>query len=110
MASEECVVVYSTCPDAQTALAIGRVLVQERLAACANIVPGVTSVFRWDGEICEEAEVSMVLKTRRDLVDRLVARGSALHPYETPAFVAMPIVAGAPSYLDWVRSETEAGL
>lgn len=109
MASEDCIVVYSTCPDAQTAREIGRQLVQERLAACVNILPGMTSIYRWDGEVCEDGEVAMIIKSRRDLVDRLVERGSALHPYDTPAFVALEVVAGAQPYLAWVCAQTEAG-
>lgn len=109
MADEDCVLVYSTCPDAQTARDIGRALVNERFAACVNILPGMTALFRWEGEVREETEVVLIAKSRRAEVDRLIARGCELHPYETPAFVAVPIVAGAEAYLAWVRDETDGG-
>lgn len=97
--------VYVTCPDADVAKAIARALVEANLVACANIVP-VTSVYRWDGAIQEDAEVVMFLKTRRDLLPDVERAIVAQHPYEVPCIVALDIVAGAAPYLDWIAKET----
>lgn len=98
------VVVYSTAPDEQVAARIGRALVEEELAACCSLVPGVRSIYRWEGAVQDEAEVLLVVKTRAALVDTLCARIVALHPYAVPEVVALPVLAGHPPYLDWVRA------
>jgi periplasmic divalent cation tolerance protein len=98
--------IYVMVDRAPTALAIGRTLVAERLAACANLLPGVTSVYRWQGAIEEAGEVVLVLKTRAALVERLTARVKELHPYEVPCVVALPILGGNPDYLRWIEQET----
>jgi len=99
------VVVLSTAPDASVAERIGRTLVEERLAACANVLPGVTSVFRWKGAVETEAEVLMVIKTTADTVERTRRRLVELHPYEVPEVLALGVVDGHLPYLDWVRDE-----
>ncbi|HEU0012438.1 MAG TPA: divalent-cation tolerance protein CutA [Longimicrobium sp.] len=101
------VLALSTAPDAETAARIARALVQERLVACANLVPGLTSVYRWEGAVEEAAEVLLLMKTRRELVGPLKERIAALHPYQVPELVSAPIEDGLPAYLDWVRAETE---
>jgi len=98
-------VAFATAPDWDTAARIARALVEERLAACANVVPGVRSIYRWQGRVEDEAEVLLVLKTRADRVDALGARLRALHPYALPELVALPAVGGLAGYLDWVREE-----
>ncbi len=103
--TEEIRVVLMTAPDMDVARELGRRLVEERLAACANIVPGLASIFRWDGEVKEESEVLVVLKTTGAAVDALVERASSLHPYDVPEVLALPVVEGHAPYLDWVRSE-----
>lgn len=101
----DCVLVFITAPDMETARSIARVLVEERLAAGVNLVPGVRSIYRWKGEIHDEPEVQLLLQTRADRVADLAARVAALHPYEVPEVMALPIAAGHVPYLDWIRSE-----
>lgn len=96
----------STCPDAETAARIARALVEERLAACVNRLPGVASTYRWQGEIHEDAEVLLVIKTTRERFDALRDRLAELHPYEVPELVAFEIADGLPAYLEWLARET----
>lgn len=103
------VAVMSTAPDAATAERIGTVLVEERLAACANVVEGVTSVFRWKGELEREDEVLVILKTTTEAVDRLRERLVELHPYEVPEVLAFPVSSGHAPYVEWVRREVSGG-
>lgn len=84
---------------------IARTLVEERLAACVNIVPAVTSIYRWKGTVEEEPELILVIKTRAERVDALKARLVELHPYELPEFVVIPIGGGHPPYLDWLAEQ-----
>lgn len=99
--------IYVTAPDRDEALRIGRTLVEERLAACANVVDGVTSVYWWEGEVQEDAEASLILKSRRELVAALVARVKALHSYSCPCVVQLPIQDGNPEFLSWIVNETK---
>lgn len=98
--------VYVTASSRQEALSIGRAVVGERLAACANVLDGMTSIYWWERSLQEEGEASLILKTRSDLIDRLTARIRELHSYACPCVVAMPISAGNPAYLDWIVQET----
>ena len=98
----------STCPDAGTAARVARALVAERLAACVNRVPGVASTFRWQGEIHDDAEVLLLIKTTRDRFDALRRRLVELHPYEVPELIALEVADGLPGYLDWLVRETGA--
>lgn len=98
--------IYITAPDREAALVLARALVGERLVACANVLDGATSVFWWDGKVCEEAEAVLVCKTRADLVEAVIKRVCELHSYTCPCVVALPIEAGNPAYLDWIRTET----
>jgi periplasmic divalent cation tolerance protein len=98
--------VFMTAPDAEVAERVGRALVRERLAACATVIPGVTSVYRWEGEVRADAEVQVLLKTRRALVDRLFRRAAELHPYEVPELVAAPLAGVSEPYRRWVLDET----
>jgi len=100
--------ILCTCPDAESAGHIARVLVEERLAACVNRVPGLTSVYRWQGEIHEDNEVLLLIKTRRELFELLRARIIELHPYDVPEVIALEITAGHTPYLEWLRTETKA--
>jgi periplasmic divalent cation tolerance protein len=95
-------VALSTAPDADTAARIARALVDERLAACVNLVPGVRSIYRWQGALEDAAEVLLVIKTRAERLDALSTRLRALHPYELPELVALPAVGGLDAYLAWV--------
>jgi periplasmic divalent cation tolerance protein len=100
----EHVVALSTAPSADKAAEIARALVEERLAACVNVVPAVRSFYRWQGELCDDAEALCVIKTRADRVEALRARLVALHPYEVPELVVLPIVGGHAPYLSWIDS------
>jgi len=98
-------VVLVTAPDAETGAGLGRALVAERLVACVNLVPRVRSIYRWEGQVEEDEEVLLVLKTRADRLAALRERVVALHPYDVPEVVALPVVGGSDAYLDWVREE-----
>lgn len=95
-------VVLSTAPDEASAAALARALVEEGLAACVNRVSGVRSTYRWQGRIVDDAEWLLVIKTSAERLATLCARLEALHPYDVPEVVALPIVAGAERYLAWL--------
>jgi periplasmic divalent cation tolerance protein len=103
------VVVLVTVGDPQEARRIGRTLVEERLAACVNVVPGVASTYWWQGRVEHADEVLLVCKTRRDRVEAVVGRVRALHSYTVPEVVALPVVAGNPAYLAWIDDSVQAG-
>lgn len=103
-----CVALVST-PDAESAEALGRTVVGEGLAACANVVPGVTSVYRWQGEVRCEAESLVILKTTDARAGDLARRVVELHPYDVPEVVVMEVQGGHEPYLEWVRRETASG-
>jgi len=94
-----------TAPDRATAERVGEALVRERLAACANVLPGITSLFWWGGELQRAEEALVVLKTPAERVEALFARAVELHPYEVPELLALPVEAGLPAYLEWVGRE-----
>jgi len=99
-------VVLLTAPDAEQAERLARSLVEERLAACVNVVPGVRSVYRWEGRVEEAGELLLVVKTRADRTEALAARVRELHSYALPEVLELPAVGGSPAYLDWVRKES----
>ena len=101
--------VHITAPDRDRAESIARVLVGERLAACVNIVTGVRSIYRWEGQIHEENEVLCLVKTRPDLFATVCARVTALHPYDVPEILAFEVAEGSAAYLDWLATATELG-
>ena len=102
----DALLVFSTFPDAARARAIGRRLVTERLAACVNLLPGVTSIYVWQGKEEESAETLALIKTRRALYPALEARLRELHPYEVPEIVAVELAGGLPAYLQWLADQT----
>jgi periplasmic divalent cation tolerance protein len=102
----DALVVLVTAPTAEKAAEIARALVEERLAACGNVVPGLRSIYRWEGKVQDDAEALLVLKTARDRFDALRARVLALHPYDVPEVIALPIEAGSAPYLAWIVGET----
>lgn len=101
-------VVLSTCPDIETARRIARILVEERLAACGNVVPGLTSIYRWKGAIESAEECLLVLKTVARRLPALECRLVEIHPYDVPESLALAVERGHPPYLDWVVEETRA--
>lgn len=102
-------VVLITAPDSEVAEELGRALVNEHLAACVNLVPGVTSLFRWEGTVEKEAEVLMIVKGTSRAFERLRQRVLELHPYDSPEVIGLPVDAGDDRYLTWVRSEVDPG-
>ncbi|MDX2288581.1 MAG: divalent-cation tolerance protein CutA [Hyphomicrobiaceae bacterium] len=100
------VIVYVTCPDLATAELLGRELVEMRLAACANILPGMTSIYRWQGTIEQSTEAVLLLKTRSTLAEGVIEAVVARHPYETPAVLRIDVTGGAAGYLAWLDGET----
>jgi len=96
-------IVLSTCPDARTAESVARALVEERLAACVNLVPGVRSIYRWQDAIEEADEVLMVIKTTSANVDALTKRVAQLHPYEVPEVIALEATDVSDAYLAWLE-------
>ena len=101
--------VYVTAADADEARRIGRALVEEDLAACVNLLPGHTAIYRWEGKVEEGAEAAFLAKTTTGRFDALCARIRALHSYALPCIVAFPVEAGDPEFLDWVRGVVRAG-
>jgi len=100
-------VVLVTAPDDETPGIIARTLVEEGLVACVNIVPGVRSVYRWEGAVHDDAEVLLILKTRSDRCAAVAARVAELHPYKLPEVLALSVSAGSDAYLDWIRTESK---
>jgi len=99
-------VVLTTAPDLDTAEDLARTLVGERLAACVNVMPGVRSVYRFEGEVHEDAEILLIIKTGVARTGEVAARIKALHPYDLPEVLVLPTVGGSLPYLDWVETET----
>ena len=98
-------VVLVTSPDAVAAEGLARAVIEEGLAACANVVSGVVSIFRWEGEVQRDAEVLIVMKTTAASAPALCARVAELHPYQVPEALVLPVDSGYAPYLDWVRGE-----
>lgn len=105
MAADVCFL-YVTAPSPEEALSLGRAAVAERLAACANVHPGTTSVYWWEGEVQEEGEAVLILKTRADLAEKATARILELHSYDCPCVVTLPVAGGNPEFLNWIVKET----
>lgn len=99
--------VLVTAPDKETAERLGRTLVEERLAACANLVPGVVSIYRWSGEVHRDTEVLVIVKTTSARAERVRERVVELHPYEVPEVLVLAVEQGHEPYLDWVRAEAD---
>lgn len=102
--AEEVLLVFTAWPDATVAREAARVLVEERLAACANIVPAVESIYRWEGKVETASEVLMILKTTIGRYPQLEMRIKALHSYEVPEIVSLRVTDGLPAYLRWVEA------
>lgn len=102
-------VAFVTFPDAPVAVRITRTLVEEKLAACGNILPGSTSIYRWHGKIEEATETVVIYKTAVFEREKFQARLLELHPYEVAECVFLNVIDGSPAYLNWVRNETLPG-
>lgn len=105
-AGSEVRVVLTTLPDAEAGARLARRLVEERLAACVNLIPGVRSFYRWQGRLEDAGEVLLLVKTRADRCQALAARIQALHPYELPEVLELAAGGGSAAYLDWVGRES----
>ena len=102
------IVVYCTVPNKKIARQITKVLMKHKLAACVSMIENVKSVFSWDGEICEEKEILMMIKTRRNLYGKVKLVVEELHSYSVPEIIALPIVDCSEDYLKWLVKETES--
>lgn len=100
---EHCVVLVTVSTEAE-AQTLARTVVAERLAACVNIIPGLTSVYRWEGQVCEDRELLLLIKTRAEKVAALRDRIVHLHSYTVPEVIALPITTGSERYLAWLDS------
>lgn len=99
------IVVLTTCESAEQAERVARHLIEQRLAACVNILPGARSVYRWKDKIEDAAEVVLIVKSRRDVFARLREAIGQLHSYEIPEVIALPVVDGSDAYLNWLDRE-----
>jgi len=106
MADTRLIYVAAASPD--QALALARALVEARLVACANVLPGIRSVYWWDGTVQTETEAVLIAKTRADLVEQVIRKVCDLHSYSCPCVVAVPIESGNQAFLDWIATETKA--
>ena len=109
MSESTFVFVLTTLPPDSEPRSFARTLVQERLAACVNVLPVMQSVYRWQGNVEEESEHQIVIKTTRSRLVALWERVQALHPYDVPEFLVLPIVDGNDVYLRWIADSTEGG-
>ena len=98
--------IYITAKDRDEARRIGRALVEARLAACANVIDGVSSLYWWEGAVQDEAEALLIAKTRESLVPELIEKVKSLHSYSCPCIVSVPISDGNPEFLKWINDET----
>lgn len=99
----EMLIVFTTFANGEDAARVARTLVEERLVACANIVPGVRSLYRWEGKVADEGEVLVLMKTRKQDWTALQSRLHELHPYTTPECIAVRIASGSPAYMTWLE-------
>jgi periplasmic divalent cation tolerance protein len=97
----------TTCPNMEVAETIASALVQERLAACVNILPGARSIFEWQGKLEKEQELVLLIKTRRDRLPPLETRLLELHPYELPELIVVPVEGGSAPYLSWLETQLD---
>jgi periplasmic divalent cation tolerance protein len=104
---QQALLVITNLPDANNAKALGRQLVEQRLAACVNLLPQVHSIYQWQGALEEAGEVTLLIKTTQQRYADLEAAIKAAHPYQVPEILAVPIAAGLPQYLAWIEEETK---
>jgi periplasmic divalent cation tolerance protein len=105
---DKLVLVYATFPTTAAAELAGGRLVEEGLAACVNIIPGMVSIYRWEGRRHRDEEVVMLVKTRAALAQQVIAAGARDHPHDNPAFLVLPVEGGAPAFMSWVEAQTAA--
>ena len=105
--TEQMIVVMTNVPDMAAATSLAHILVEQRLAACVNILPGVKSVYQWQGKVEQAEEVSLIIKTMQARYPELEATIKKNHVYDVPEIIALPITAGLPAYLQWINTETK---
>lgn len=103
----ENLIAFTAFASEEDAARVARVLVEERLVACANLLPGARSIYRWQEKIADEREVVVLMKTRKQDWAALMSRLHELHPYQTPELIAVRVAAGAPKYLEWLEQALE---
>lgn len=106
MHSPTFVLILSTAPDENVAATLARGLIDNQLAACVNIIPGIRSFYRWQGQVHDDQEIQLLIKTRMERVDEVITWIKNHHPYEVPEVIALPIVAGEQNYLSWLHEQT----
>jgi len=102
-------IIFVTAASEQEAAAIGKALVEEGLAACANIIPSIRSIYRWKGAVWDEGESLIIIKSREDLFEQVRSRVKELHSYEVPEITAVKLEQGDPAYLQWIETVTAKG-
>ena len=107
MNKSEIMVVLVTTSSEEEAVAIAKTIVEESLAACANLIPQARSIYSWQDKVCDETETLMIIKTRAELFEKLSRRVNELHSYDTPEIIGMKVDVGSPEYIDWVLGQTE---
>ena len=103
----DAIVIFCTVPNKDDAKKISKALIEENLAACVSTVDKVNSMFSWNGEVCTENELLLVIKTRRDLFEKIEVVIKALHSYNVPEIIALPVIVGSDDYLGWIEHETK---
>ncbi len=106
---EDKILVMITAGSEEQAEQIAKTLLEERLIACANLIGGIRSLYRWKGDVCDDREILLFCKTRRALFSRLSGRVKSIHSYDVPEIIALPLVEGWQPYLEWVEQETASG-
>lgn len=106
MSENPVVLVYTTLANPEQARQLGNALVREKLAACVNIFPGMISIYQWRGALEETSETAMFIKTSALMLDQLLSRAEALHPYETPALLVLPVERANADFAAWITEQT----
>ena len=104
---DDFLLVLCNCPSRSTAVVIATALLEERIAACVNHVPGIKSMYRWEGRVEHDDEVLLLIKTTRDMYPQVEATIGNLHPYELPEVIGVPLAAGSEAYLSWIKNSTK---
>lgn len=103
----ETIILFCTVPNNDVGVLIAQTLVERRLAACVNIIPGLTSVYFWKDEVCKDQELLLIIKTKKSCYAEVENEIKHLHPYEVPEIIALPIISGSHDYLEWLCKSTK---